>query len=680
MAMAQITINGVSIDPDKDGPTLLARSLLSADSSHSDYILVQMTGPLLAAQRAELVKVGVEPLEYVPENTYLCRYRPASLEAVRKLPFVGWANTYMKGFKIAPVLHAAIPGTRSSLLDVGPLAGGVTKDLPLVDVVLHRKVDPVLAAPKIAQAAGLDPSDVAPQGGKFRIRASGQRLEALASLEEVRHIEPVRSKKLFNNVAIKIMTADVVHRRAELQGEGEVIAVCDTGFDLGSTTDVHPAFKNRVAKIYALGRAKGSDPNGHGTHVCGSAVGDDNSALLGGPIRGTAPRAKLVVQSVLDGQGGLGGLPANLTQLFTPPYQNDGARVHSNSWGDSQNAYTEEAREVDEFVWNHRDAVILFAAGNDGSDANANGLIDAGSIGSPATAKNCITVGASENLRVDFEYRDGATHIPTYGDGWPQDYPAEPIASDRLADDPDGLAAFSSRGPTSDGRIKPDVVAPGTAILSTRSRAPGVGNGWGPTDDPGYFYEGGTSMATPLVAGCAAVVRQYLKKKGVTPSAALVKAMLINAAHNQSGQHPNESGTIPNVHEGFGRVDLAATVGVEIDGLILQHWDEARQLDTGEEQTFEILLPAHARRIKVTLVWTDPPGETLQNDLDLTVTTQRGTERHGNMGTSKKFDRRNNVEQVVMTAVDAGKVKITVRAHRIAITPQSFALVFRALC
>jgi serine protease AprX len=493
----------------------------------------------------------------------------------------------------------------------------------------------------------------------------------------VRHIEPVREKKLFNNRALELLAADVVHAKSELQGEGEVVAICDTGFDLGSTSNVHPAFQGRVAKIYALGRNTGSDPEGHGTHVCGSAAGDGTSSVLG-EIRGTAPKATLVVQSVLDSQGGLGGLPADLRDLFEVPYGSDGARVHSNSWGDSRNAYTEEAREVDDFVWQHRDAVIVFAAGNDGSDGNGNGLVDAGSVGSPGTAKNCITVGASENDRPDFRYTGDGANIGSYGDAWPNDFPVDPIRSDGFADNPHGLAAFSSRGPTSDGRIKPDVVAPGTAILSTRSRAVGVGEGWGLSADPLFFYEGGTSMATPLVAGCAAVVRQYLRKQGNAPSAALVKAVLINTARDLSGQYPGEARSLPNVNEGFGRVDLAAGVAAASDARVFEFWDEATALDTGEEQSFSVALAQKASQLKVTLVWTDSPGETLQNDLDLIVISPSGAERHGNMGTSKKFDRKNNVEQVVLHGVGPGTVKITVRAFRAATAAQSFALVFSA--
>jgi serine protease AprX len=679
--MARITINGISLDPIKEATQLQSRSLVSVDSQSSDYILIQSKNPLSPDQKSQLASMGVEMLEYVPENTYICRYRPTDLAPLRALPFLAWVNTYIPGFKIAPTLRSPQGARAANLLDLRGLPGTPARETRLVDVVLHRGVDPGTVASAVAQAAGVDAATLESSGGKFRLKVEAQRLPGLAALDQVRHLEPVFPNKLFNNVALSLMRADVVHQQTDMQGQGQVVAICDTGFDLGDSEDVHPAFAGRVLRVYPLGRDTGNDPHGHGTHVCGSAVGDGFSSELG-TIRGSAPRAQLVVQSVLDAGGGLGGLPDDLGDLFSPPYNEHGARVHSNSWGADNNAYTQDSQNVDAFVWNNRDAVILFAAGNAGADSNRNGIVDPGSLGSPATAKNCITVGASENDRPSFEYVNGATHIGTYGEGWPDSYPVPPLADDRLADNPQGLAAFSSRGPTSDGRIKPDVVAPGTAILSTRSRADGVGNGWGPSADPAFFFEGGTSMATPLVAGCAAVVRQYLQQQQniARPSAALVKALLINAAQDLVGQYaPSELGGLPNNAEGFGRIDLQATVNALGEDRLMQFWDEDVSLDTGERQVFQVPLPRLASKLKVTLVWTDLPGEALQNDLDLIVRTARGTVRHGNIpGASTLFDRRNNVEQVVMTTVLPGALQITVQAHRATTAAQTFALVVSA--
>jgi serine protease AprX len=678
--MATITINGVTLDPSAQQVALRSAKLLSADAHNSDYLLVQTKGPLTKEQRAALEKTGAKILEFVPEDTYVCYYAGTDLKKIRALPFVTWVNTYLRGFKIHPALvPAREAGPTRGLLAAHAAAPGTLDRQPyLVDIVLHRGAAAAATRAKIATAAGVDADDIEVAGNKVRLTVPSRSLPKLADIDEVRSIERVSPKKLQNDVARGILRVGLPLADATvLEGAGQVVAVCDTGLDKGSTTNVHPAFKGRVAKLYALGRpGKKNDPDGHGTHVAGSVLGDGDSAKLGIKVRGTAPKARLVLQSVLDSGGGLNGLPADLRTLFAKPYTTDKARVHTNSWSNTtgDGEYNSECNELDDFVWNHRDMVICFAAGNEGVDADANGLVNPNSIKPPSTAKNCITVGATEN--------DRPTRALTYGTAWPGDFPAIPISTDRVANNPEGLVAFSSRGPTLDHRIKPDVVAPGTFILSAHSRD-SVGTGWAASADPLYFFEGGTSMATPLVAGCAAVLREFaIKRNGIKkPSAALLKAMLINGAHSIGGQYiPSEAGVIPNVNQGFGRVDVAAIVGPLGPNQQLIVRDEAGTLDTGEEEKVTVSVPPGATTLKVTLVWTDPPGEGLQNDLDLIVSDASGSERHGNQAPhATAFDRTNNVEQVVWDHPPAGQWDIRVRAFRIAQFPQSYGLVVRVM-
>src|SRR5206468_13000484 len=138
------------------------------------------------------------------------------------------------------------------------------------------------------------------------------------------------------------------------------------------------------------------------------------------------------------------------------------------------------------------------------------------------------------------------------------------------------------------------------------------------------------------------------------------------------GQYvPSEAAGIPNSNEGFGRVDLQAVVGPYGARETLTFFDEAKALDTGEKRERSVTVPAGAKLLKATLVWTDPPGEGLQSDLDLIVTAA-GQERHGNMPAgSTNFDRTNNVEQVTWTNVPAGSATITVSAHRVTTGPQN---------
>ncbi len=671
--MATITINGNHIDPDmiRNQPTL--SGLEASDSASSNYILIQLDGPLTKRRRELLKSSGVQILEYVPKDTYICYYESADLARIRRKSYVRWANVYMKEFKIPSDFRKPEDAFQPSSLVLSNTLHSMSNEPLRVQVVLHNNVSISDAVAKLADAVGLDPQDIEEDESALRLVVQPQNLKNLAEVDDIRHIEAYVEPKLLNDVAVQILEADVVHSETDFRGAGQVIAVCDTGFDKGSTTDVHPDFTGRVKKLYALGRSRANDPHGHGTHVAGSALSDGFDNERGKSIRGTAPEAELVMQSVLDNQGRLGGLPNNLERLFQQPYDNDGARVHNNSWGANvAGKYTQDSLEVDRFVWNNRDMVICFAAGNEGTDSNRNGMVDYKSINSPGTAKNCITVGATENNKPEYDV--------TYGQAWPGDFPVNPIAGDRIAQDPEGMAAFSSRGPTEDGRYKPDVVAPGTQILSSRSRdSRRLVNG-SLASDQTHVTSHGTSMATPFVAGCAAVVREFfLKQHNHQPSAALVKAMLINGAVDIVGQYtPSEAREIPNYAEGFGRVNLARTVGPFSHNTQFVFQDEDIALDLGDSHEIEFDVPAGTASIKATLVWTDPPGEALQNDLDLVLIDPAGEEWHGNMPRGHSgFDRTNNVEQINVENFVPGRARLQINAFRITSHLQSFAVVLK---
>lgn len=534
----------------------------------------------------------------------------------------------------------------------------------------------------------------------------------MAKIDAVRSIHAVPLRTLYNNIARGIINADVFVDSNAYKGDGEIVAVADTGFDKGDAARPHLAFAGRVKTLYALGRTspttKSNDPDGHGTHVCGSVLGDHTSSSMGGRIEAPASEAKLVMQSLLDDSGGLGGIPINLEDLFKKPHDTDKARVHTNSWGPvwtgSQLPYDSSAYEIDKFARDHPEMVICFAAGNDGADETPeDGATDRGRIGAEASAKNCITVGATESRRPEIRWNpppwNATAKTFTYGEffrnssGTIKKFPRDPIASDHMANNDEGMAAFSSFGPTVEGRIKPDVVAPGTSILSTRSRdITEVPTHWGISDDGAWMFDTGTSMATPLVAGCCAVLRETQVKNGRPfPSAALIKALLINGAVDITGQYAgDESGASPSVSAGFGRVDLAGSVilpgmntnagagegpplkqGEEWGITIAVPKDKPQDGNSEDTSTSAVHLPHPT--LKITMVYSDFPGAMLQNDLNLIV--QLGsTERHGNQGTTafpvgskgaRDFDGVNNVEQIVWTSVPVGELNIKVNARSI---------------
>ena len=293
----------------------------------------------------------------------------------------------------------------------------------------------------------------------------------------------------------------------------------------------------------------------------------NGTASATGPvlIRGHAYKAKLVFQAVEQEMKWkpnapeelrseryvLAGIPTDPTSLFQYAYD-QGARIHSNSWGGGDPGdYDNQCEQFDAFVWRHKDFCFVIAAGNDGTDKDGNGRINPTSVTSPGTAKNCVTVGACENLRPEFNGEK-------YGGWWPDDYPVAPFKSDPMANNPKQVVAFSSRGPTNDGRVKPDVVAPGTFILSTRSTRIAPNNFAWAAYPPNkmYFHMGGTSMATPLTSGAVALIREFLRKKrGIAnPSAAMLKALLVAGAQRLPAS--SSVGEVVDNDQGFGRVDL----------------------------------------------------------------------------------------------------------------------------
>jgi hypothetical protein len=299
--MASITINGITLHPDQHGPALAAMGFARPDVSDTDYVLIQLNGPATEAQRAELTAAGAQLLEYVPENTYLARFPGSDLSAIQALPFVGLATRYMKGFKVNPALVAGDNLDPAAIMAMEGGSNMLRSHQERVTVVLHKKAASGDALKEVAAAAGVDPETLTVNGDRVSVSVTSDRLRALADVDAVRHIEPQPRNSLFNDVAGKIVNAAALHAGsaavAGLDGAGQIVAVCDTGLDKGSATDVIDAFKGRVKHIYALGRTKANDPKGHGTHVCGSVLGSANVTGYG-PLRGAAPAASAACPTI----------------------------------------------------------------------------------------------------------------------------------------------------------------------------------------------------------------------------------------------------------------------------------------------------------------------------------------------------------------------------------------------
>jgi hypothetical protein len=485
--------------------------------------------------------------------------------------------------------------------------------------------------------------------------------------------------RLFLNT--ESQNGDAIKLTIPYQGEGQLVGVADTGIDVN-----HPDLRDQIHKVVALGRpGDPSDPNGHGTHVSGSIVGNGKSS--NGLIKGLAPKAKLFFQSVMDAEGYLGGLPLDLRDLFQQAYD-EGVRIHNNSWGAlAESEYLFNSLEVDEFVYNHKDMLIIISGGNEGTALQPKnskiGFVDWLSLGSPATAKNALTVGASRSSRVS-----GGFASLTYGDAWPDVYPDDPMWGQKISGDVECLAGFSSRGPCgNESRIKPDVVAPGTDIASTKSSTAPVANFWGPyPKNRMYAFMGGTSMSAPIVAGFAALIREYFEKEfSYQPSAALLKAAIINSTRMLRGSDSlADHAFVPNFHQGFGCVDMKNAIPNQLQkNLRLAFVDSWKRSDlqfnsTGERSLFAVKVDEGVP-LRACLCWTDPPGRGLQNNLNLFVMHKarqhKWTGNHELPRTITSFDRDNNVEIIRIENAEPGEYLIAVQAANIIFSPQDFALV-----
>ncbi|MEY4615117.1 MAG: hypothetical protein RJB66_77 [Pseudomonadota bacterium] len=625
------------------------------------------------SDKAALISRGLQVFKYLPDDAYIVRGSQESLAAAKRLSQVNAVIPYTAAMKMSP--------------DFGAFSVFTAKKNENVLIKTFKATD----TNAVVEGMNKISSDIRilnAQGNSILANVPQDTVLVVAGLAGIEHVQPYVKVKLWGDFDLmegsgsnppatpgdysdlsgtedgtRVMNFTAGWSQG-LTGRGQIVAMADTGVDTGDVNTIHDDLKGSIKSGYAYGMFARTweDPMGHGTHVAGSIVGRGTAS--GGRIRGGAYEAGFVAQGMWSPTLENLTVPPQLKTLFEAAY-NDGARIHSNSWGAARNfgAYDNFAVQVDEYVWEHPDMLPIFAAGNSGTDKDKDGRIDANSISSPGTAKNCLTVGASENVNSHGGIQAQIKKLRAAAEAWP----AEPISSDYLSNNMNGLAMFSSRGPTLDGRTKPDVVAPGTNILSLRSSVEGASDMWGAYNKL-YTYAGGTSMATPLTAGAAALARQKLVGMGESnPSAALVKGMLMHTAVDMFPGQFGEVGAArgqellthrPNSDEGYGRVDVA-----RVSQLPLRVIDEKAGVAQGQELAYQITLNQRPGKFWVTLVYSDAPAaasaaKTLVNDLTLVVTNPQGQKLAVN-------DAVNNGEMIEIENATEGTYTITVKGDRV---------------
>ncbi|MCH8479197.1 MAG: S8 family serine peptidase, partial [Wenzhouxiangella sp.] len=456
-----------------------------------------------------------------------------------------------------------------------------------------------------------------------------------------------------------------------------VTSVCPSGSSCAAVT---PDFDHR--KIGAHYKWDGStsggpaDNQGHGTHVIGSILGNNPAQAVdcetfttpGGVtnLDGTAPGAQLISQEMGAGLQYLNALGGSIYHAAPVAYQN-GARIHNNSWGSScrnqagfciagcQVEYRLTTRDADAAVWEFPELAVFVAAGNSGGLGGNAGCGPGADVGAAGNGKNVFSIGSNNR--------------GTAGNN---------------------MSGFSSRGPTQDRRSKPDLTAQGASIVSASRTACGT------------TTMGGTSMATPTAAGLAALVREYLARGFyplgseeaafaiADPSAALIKAIMINGAEEITGT--GTTGGAPSQSQGWGRVHLDNALYFDGDARRLWIEDGKTGLETGEVQSYGLNVEA-GQPLIVTLTWHDAPAEVNANPhsvnrLRLEVITPAGetwTQKLTPGGglanpnpfqasTAGDYDDANNVHQIRFDNPAAGFYEVRVRGIQVAVGPQPYAL------
>ncbi len=620
-----------SFDP-LEGTPLLPLALTAAQPRGDyDYYLIQFPGPVQPEWKRQVEKYGVKLLWYVPNYTFVARVPVRRAQDVAALPEVRWMGLDQPAYKMLPGFDA-VDGPQE-----------------LVVVFHYEENERAL----LGDLTALGATDVVTEfnfwNKSVKLTIDGDRIPAIARMPGVYWIEPYGEMTPDNQdmqwVDQHGYSATDTTRTIwgkGVTGKGMIIGLTDTPMWMNHNATRDTAGGSNVPgpnhrKVVAYRGTLGQDS--HGTHTSGTIVGDDD--YVGGTSLndGLAKKARLFFQNY-------NSLPSNWDMNvwfrgpdsgINPQYDSARALNHSMSLSrkDTFNIYIFADMTADQFTWTHRKFLHCNSMGNYGSNQ----------MGHPVMAKNIISTGGTQN----------GTSCRTF-------------------------YTTSSRGPTSDGRRKPQLISPASNLYSNSN-----------SSASGYVSMSGTSMATPNMTAAMALIRNYFQlgyyptgdtltgtKMGI--SAALNKAVGIVGADNDLSGY-----TVPDNNVGWGRVDLDSSLYFAGDRSKLWVVDEGTGLQTGDSAIFDVQVDSSALPFRVALIWTDYPGTMraaliLVNNLDLTVKSPSGTEYKGNVWsggqstTGGNYDTLNVEECFRLNSPEVGTWQVKVKAKNVPQGPLPFAL------
>lgn len=655
----------------RDGmPKVPDRFHVNEENVKRSYI-VQFIGPIKSgAWKDELRENGAFIERDMRNYAVLTRMDKVTKERIKDLETVAWVGRYKPAYKI-----------RSELLD----SDGIVD----VQVVGWRDTNIRILMNKL--------DDVGATIGRYNgvgviCTIDTELLPYIATFSEVKWVDLHSPTRTFDNQANEITEVQEGWYSSwsglpsRLTGAGQVIGIQDSGFSQGDQDMGHPDFfdgplGDRVIRYED--RTGNSDPDGygdgiaHGTHVAGVALGNGwcwrnslgfdanlNTNYHYGEATGVAPEAYLSMDGVAGSNGGL-----TPSHSYWDNQESDDARVFSNSWGSAPADYDSNAANIDDrldpysgsSMTHAEEDIIVFAVGKDGPEQDT--------ISPRSQSKNGLGIGGSENYRNEWH----------------------------SAENPTKVADFSGRGGTfSEGRIKPDILAPATAAIGPLGAGEWefLENNGGSVPQPNYIqeideydytipgpgsdgiadykYMGGTSTAAPQVAGGLLLIRQYYKDvEGIlTPSNPLVKATLINGADRMS----ETLYEYPGYDQGWGRMNLKNSLYPDASSSI--QFDEHTFTGTGTwDPSFDLNINSGDVPLKATLVWTDASGVDLYRQLDFEMTSPSGDTYHSGVNNydsngwtqpnTNNGDTVNNVHRVEVENPESGVWSMTVNGNSI---------------